>query len=163
MPPESHRLLQIGFYERQLNRLIGILAGRGVGPEYIYRLEVEGRKSGRRYSTPVNLMRRNGKPYLVSPRGWTQWVRNAIASGRVRLARGRSVQEFEVRLVPELERAPLLKDYLDRYQSAVHRFFEVDAGSPIESFELIAPGYPVFELVEPGAATGTRARQDVAD
>ena len=36
----------------------------------------------------------------VAPRGWTQWVRNALATGRVRLVRGRSVQEFAVRLVP---------------------------------------------------------------
>jgi deazaflavin-dependent oxidoreductase (nitroreductase family) len=157
-PPSSRRLLQVGLIERQLNRLIGVLASRGLGPKYTYRLEVEGRQSGRRYSTPVNLMRRNGRPYLVAPRGWTQWVRNAVASGRVRLSRGRSMQDFEVRLVPEPERAPILKDYLERYRGAVQRYFEVEAGSPVESFEPIVGGYPVFELFEPGASSGTRPK-----
>ena len=64
-------MVRVSFAERQLNRLFGILAGRGIGPAYTYQLEVEGRRSGKRYSTPVNVMRRNGRPYLVAPRGWT--------------------------------------------------------------------------------------------
>ena len=99
-------------------------------------------------------MRRNGRPYLVAPRGWTQWVKNAIAAGRVRLCRGRSVQEFEVRLVPESERPPILKDYLERYRGAVQRYFEVRAGSPVEAFVPIVEGYPVLELVPAGESTG---------
>ncbi len=148
--PESQRFQRVGLVERQLNRLLGVLASRGLGPAYTYRLEVEGRKSGRRYSTPVNLMRRNGRPYLVAPRGWTQWVRNALAAGTVRLSRGRSVQEFGVRLVPEPDRPPILKDYLERYRGAVQRYFEVRAGSPVEAFEAIVADYPVLELVPPG-------------
>lgn len=158
MSTTTRRLLRVGFLERQLNRLMGVLAGRAMGPAYMYRLEVEGRKTGRRYSTPVNLMRRSGKPYLVAPRGWTQWVRNVEASGQVRLARGRSVQEFAARLVPAAERAPILKDYLERYRGAVQRYFEVEAGSPVESFEPIAEGFPVFELVPPGDSSGARPR-----
>ena len=147
---ESQRFQRVGFVERQLNRLLDILASRGLGPAYTYRLEVEGRKSGRRYSTPVNSMRRNGRQYLVAPRGWTQWVRNALATGRVRLVRGRSVQEFAVRLVPEPERPPILKDYLERYRGAVQRYFDVRAGSPVEAFKAIVADYPVLELVPAG-------------
>jgi len=154
----SRRFLRVGILERQLNRLMGLLATRGLGPKYMYRLEVEGRKSGRRYTTPVNLMRRNGKPYLVAPRGWTQWVRNVMASGRVRLTRGRSTQEFAVRLVPEAERAPILKDYLERYRGAVQRYFDVPAGSPAAAFEPIADGFPVFELVPPSESSRARPR-----
>jgi len=145
VPPR--RLLHTGWIDRRLNRLLDVLAARGIGPSYIYRLEVEGRTTGRRYSTPVNLMHRNGRPYLVAPRGWTQWVKNALAAGRVRLARGRSVQEYEVRLVPEPERPPILKDYLDRYRSVVQRYFDVKAGSPVDAFAPIVEGYPVLELV----------------
>ena len=145
--------------ERQLNRLLGDRSpggACGAGPERslgpAYQLEVEGsaQQRARRYSTPVNLMRRNGRPYLVAPRGWTQWVRNALAAGSVRLARGRSVQEFEVRLVPEPERPPILKDYLERYRGAVQRYFDVHAGSPVEAFEPIVADYPVLELVPAG-------------
>lgn len=147
-----------GFVDRQANRLLDVLASRGLGPAYTYRLEVEGRKSGRRYSTPVNLMRRNGRPYLVAPRGWTEWVKNALAAGRIRLSRGRSVQEFEVRLVPEPERPPIIKDYLERYRGAVQRFFEVPAGSPVEAFEPLVEGYPVLELVPAGESNAAAPR-----
>jgi deazaflavin-dependent oxidoreductase (nitroreductase family) len=153
----SQRMLRVGFAERQLNRLLGILATRGLGPAYIYQLEVEGRRSGKRHSTPVNVMRRNGRPYLVAPRGWTQWVKNALASGRVRLVRGRSVQEFAVRLVPASERPPLLKDYLERYRGAVQRYFDVPAGAKVEAFAPLAEGYPVLELVPAGESNGDAA------
>jgi deazaflavin-dependent oxidoreductase (nitroreductase family) len=155
------RFLRVAFLERQLNRLMGALAARGLGPRYTYRLEVQGRSSGRTYTTPVNLLRRAGRPYLVAPRGWTQWVRNAMASGRVRLTRGRSTQEFAVRLVPEGERPPILKEYLERYRPAVQRYFEVKAGSPVEAFRAIASGFPVFELTESRDsrdAPGSRSR-----
>jgi len=153
----QQRMLRVGFVERQLNRLLGILATRGLGPTYTYQLEVEGRRSGKRYSTPVNLMRRNGRLYLVAPRGWTQWVKNALACRRVRLVRGRSVQEFEVRLVPASERPPLLKDYLERYHSVVQRYFEVPAGSKVEAFVPLTEGYPVLELVPAGESEGAAA------
>jgi deazaflavin-dependent oxidoreductase (nitroreductase family) len=151
----QQRMLRVSFVERQLNRLLGFLAARGLGPAYTYQLEVVGRRTGKRYSTPVNLMRRNGRPYLVAPRGWTQWVKNALASGRVRLVRGRSMQEFEVRLVPASERPPLLKDYLERYRGAVQRYFEVPAGAKVEAFVPLAEGYPVLELVPAGESNGT--------
>jgi len=48
-------------------------------------LQVRGRKSGRVYSTPVNLLQVASKSYLIAPRGNTQWVRNAEASGEILL------------------------------------------------------------------------------
>ena len=84
-------------------------------------------------------------------------MKNAIAAGRVRLVRGRSVQEFEDHLVPESERPPILKDYLDRYRGAVQRYFDVKAGAPVEAFVPLAEGYPVLELVPAGESeTGRR-------
>ena len=154
----SRRFLRVRFLERQLNRLAKMPMSRGLGPKYTYRLEVRGRKTGRLYTTPVNLMRRNGKPYLVAPRGWTQWVRNALATGRIRLTRGRSTQEFAVRMVPEADRPPILKDYLERYRPAVQRYFDVPAGSPVEAFERIVEDFPVFELTEAGESTASRTR-----
>src|SRR5262249_60318042 len=34
------------------------------------------------YSTPIDLLEIDGRRFLVAPRGRTQWVRNAEASGR---------------------------------------------------------------------------------
>ena len=69
--------------ERLFNRLFGFLVGIGLAPKDFYLLEVRGRKSGKLYRTPVDLLEFQGKPYLIAPRGRTQWVRNAEAAGEV--------------------------------------------------------------------------------
>ena len=74
--------------EKFFNRLLGFLVGLGVGPSHIHLLEVRGRKTGKLYMTPVDLLPLNGKRYLVAPRGRTQWVRNAEAAGEIVLKRG---------------------------------------------------------------------------
>jgi hypothetical protein len=58
--------------EKLFNRVFGFLAGVGIAPSFIYLLEVRGRKSGKTYSTAVNLMELDGKQFLVAPRGRTQ-------------------------------------------------------------------------------------------
>jgi deazaflavin-dependent oxidoreductase (nitroreductase family) len=133
--------------EGLFNRLMGFLAGLGIGPKFIYLLQVRGRKSGRIFSTPVNLMEVNGKQILVAPRGRTQWVRNAEAAGEIVLKRGSSQKSFGLRPIADDAKPELLKEYLDRYASAVGKFFPVKAGAPVEAFRDIAGNYPVFELV----------------
>jgi hypothetical protein len=66
--------------EKVFNRIFGFLIGLGIGPAHIHLLEVRRRKSGKRFSTPVDLLELQGKRYLVAPRGRTQWVRNAEAA-----------------------------------------------------------------------------------
>jgi deazaflavin-dependent oxidoreductase (nitroreductase family) len=132
--------------EALLNKLVGTLIGLGVGPAYAQLLQVRGRKSGKLYETPVSLIELEGKRWLVAPRGRSQWVRNALAAGEVTLKRGRTRQVCRVRLVPTEQRAPYLREYLDRYPGAVQRFFSVKRGAPVEAFAAIAERYPVFEL-----------------
>jgi deazaflavin-dependent oxidoreductase (nitroreductase family) len=133
--------------ERMFNRAFGFLAGLGLAPSYSYLLEVRGRKTGRVYSTPISLLELNGKRYLVAPRGTTQWVRNAEASGRVVLKRGGSRREFGLRPLAGEEKLEVLKTYLDRFKGAVQRFFTVPAGSPREAFAPVAENHPAFELI----------------
>jgi F420H(2)-dependent quinone reductase len=134
-------------FEALFNRTFGILAGLGIGPKFIYQLQVRGRKSGKIYASPVNLMEIGGKQILVAPRGRTQWVRNAEATGEIVLKRGSYRQSFALRPISDQDKPPFLKEYLDRYSSAVKKFFPVPAGSPVQSFRPIAPNYPVFELL----------------
>jgi hypothetical protein len=49
--------------------------------------------------------------------------------------------------IPDGAKPEILKEYLDRYQNAVKKFFPVAPGSPVEVFQRIAGNYPVFELV----------------
>src|SRR6059058_5650621 len=130
--------------ERVFNRIYGSLIGLGLGFSYNYLLEVRGRKSGRTYSTPIDLLELNGKRYLVAPRGRTQWVRNAEAAGEVMLERGASRRRFRIRAVPNEDKPEILKTYLDRFKLAVQRYFAVPAGSDAGAFREIADRYPVF-------------------
>jgi len=144
---ESERFNQPTALDRAINKFFGLFVGLGFGLPHNYLLQVRGRKSGRIYSTPVDLLGRNGKRYLVAPRGYTQWVRNAIASGTISLKKGRRSEEFAVRMLSEDEKPEILKSYLDRYKLTVQRYFPVSAGSPIEAFRPLAGQYPVFELI----------------
>jgi len=110
-------------------------------------LEVRGRKSGKLYTTPVDLLELNGKRYLVAPRGRTQWVRNAEAAGEIVLKRDRTRQTFRLRAVPDSEKPPILKAYLETFKAEVQRYFSVAAGSPPEAFAPVAQNYPAFELL----------------
>jgi deazaflavin-dependent oxidoreductase (nitroreductase family) len=138
---------KLNLFDRLFNRAFGFLVRLGLGFAHTYLLEVRGRKSGKVYSMPVDLLTEGGKQYLVAPRGYTQWVRNAEVAGEVRLRKGRQVQQFRVRALSEAERPPILKAYLDRFRREVQRFFPVPAGSPVEVFVSLAPRYPAFELM----------------
>jgi len=47
--------------EKFFDRAFGCLAGLGIGPSFTYLLEVRGRKSGKLYSTAINLLELHGK------------------------------------------------------------------------------------------------------
>src|SRR6267142_6856524 len=113
--------------ERFFNRLFGLLVGWGIGLPHNYLLQVEGRKTARIYSTPVNILDYKGKRFLVAPRGETQWVRNARVSGHVWLKKGTTRQRFALRALDDREKPEILREYLNRYKTTVQRYFPVTA------------------------------------
>ena len=133
--------------ERLLNRTFGFVVGIGLGTDHLHLLQVRGRKYGKLYTTPVDLLELNGKRYLVAPRGRTQWVRNAEAAGEITLKRGSRRDRFRLRILNNVEKLPILKAYLDNFKREVQRYFAVPAGSPPEAFAAIAASYPAFELL----------------
>jgi deazaflavin-dependent oxidoreductase (nitroreductase family) len=133
--------------EKVFNRLFGFLVGLGIGRSYHHLLEVSGRKTGKTYSTPVDVLEMNGKKFLVAPRGRTQWVRNAEAAGEVTLKRGSLRQKYRLRALGVEEKLPVLKGYLDAFKSEVQRYFPVQAGSAVEEFRVVEGNYPAFELL----------------
>ena len=133
--------------ERLINGAMEMLLRRGIGPSHMRVLEVRGRKSGRLYSLPVDILVEGERVYLVAPRGETQWSRNAEASGEVTLRRGPRVDTFRVRALSEAEAPAVLKAYLDRFRREVQRFFPVPAGSPPERFAPLVAQYPAYELI----------------
>jgi deazaflavin-dependent oxidoreductase (nitroreductase family) len=133
-------------FARLLNKIVGVLARVGLGPSYIRLLRVRGRRTGKVFSTPVNLLEFRGRYYLVGGRGHTHWSRNAAAVGVVELVRGRQSRRYHVVPVTDDARLEILKAYLEAYANTVQRFFSVRAGSPPDSFRAIADRHPVFEL-----------------
>jgi deazaflavin-dependent oxidoreductase (nitroreductase family) len=133
--------------ERVFNRVFGFLVGLGLGFSHNYLLQVRGRKSGKVYSTPIDLLELGGKRFLVAPRGRTQWVRNAEAAGEVTLKKGRTEQRFRLRAIPDADKPEIFKAYLDNFKREVQRYFPVTAGSPVEAFGPLAQSYPSFELI----------------
>jgi deazaflavin-dependent oxidoreductase (nitroreductase family) len=132
--------------EALFNRFFGLLVGWGLGLSHNYLVQVKGRKSGRVYSMPVDVLDYRDKRYLVAPRGETQWVRNARVSGEVWLKRGRSHRQYALRSLDDSEKPEILREYLNRYKTTVQRYFSVPAGAPLEAFSHIAASHPVFEL-----------------
>ena len=133
--------------ERAFNKAFGFLVGMGLGFSYNYLLQVRGRKSGKIYSTPIDLLEIEGKQFLVAPRGRTQWVRNAEAAGEVTLKKGSQRKKFGLRPLSDDEKPGILKAYLDQFKREVQRYFPIPAGSPVEAFRELVQSYPAFELI----------------
>ena len=93
--------------------------GLGLGFSYNYLLQVRGRKSGKIYSTPIDLLELGGKRFLVAPRGRAQWVRNAEAAGEVTLKKGSKREKFGLRALSDRGEAGNSKAYLDQFKREV--------------------------------------------
>ena len=110
-------------------------------------IEVKGRKSGVWRATPVKLLERDGRRYLVAMYGETQWIRNLRAQGGGRLKKGSHLTDFRAVELADAEKLPVLRAYFKRWWSLVARMTTVT--SPDASDEEItkaAPMYPVFML-----------------
>ena len=95
----------------------------------------------------MNVLNHNHKLFLVAPRGYTQWTRNAQAAQWVTLKKGRVRLDFKLRAVPDEEKPEILKAYLGRFRRTVQRYFPVAAGASRDAFVPISSRYPVFELI----------------
>src|SRR5262245_56882989 len=129
--PSSSQFTKPSAIDRFINRVFGFLVKIGLGLPHNFLLEVRGRKSGRVYSTPVNVLGRTGKRYLVAPRGYTQWVRNVIASGEAVLVKGAHRERVSLEMIADDDKPEILKAYLDRYKLTVQRFFPISAGATV--------------------------------
>ena len=146
MGPSLH-FISPGLIARVVNRFYGLLTRLGLSMRYSFLLSVPGRRTGKTRSVAVNLLQHDGKLFLVATRGHTQWARNARASRKIFLTRGRLRLGFSLREIPDNQKAAVLQSYLTRFNWMAWRFFPVRAGSPLATFEPIAGSYPVFELI----------------
>jgi deazaflavin-dependent oxidoreductase (nitroreductase family) len=138
------------FTKNVFNKSVAGLTKLGVSVMGSRVLAVRGRKSGELRTTPVNLLTFEGKEYLVSPRGETQWVRNIRVAGDGELRLGKKVQRFTAVEVDDDAKVPLLRAYLKRWKMEVGVFFDgVGPDSTDEELRAIAPKHPAFEVRPP--------------
>jgi deazaflavin-dependent oxidoreductase (nitroreductase family) len=138
------------FRNRPLRRLLNVfvkpIARLGLAGRRTHVLTVVGRRSGKRYSTPVALVFLNGERWLVAPYGEREWVKNARTAGWVELTRAFKTERFCVEEVGPDEAAPVLRAYL-RSTPVTAPFFDSQRNSPLEKFAKEAHRHPVFRLV----------------
>ena len=127
------------------NALIAPLVRLGVAGRRAHVLTVVGRKTGKRYSTPVMLLLDDGRRWLVAPYGERAWVKNARVAGSVELTRGRRTERMRIEEVGPEEAAPVLREYL-RKTPIVKPYFDARRDSPLEEFAAEAARHPVFRL-----------------
>src|SRR5919106_3609729 len=85
---QSTRFNQPTTVDRAINKLFGLLVGLGVGLRHNYLLQVRGRKSGRIYSTPVDVLDRERKRYLVGRAGIRSGCATRSQAGRYHSRKG---------------------------------------------------------------------------
>ncbi|MFF3643442.1 nitroreductase family deazaflavin-dependent oxidoreductase [Streptomyces sp. NPDC002564] len=143
----------------RLNGVIGWLARHGVSLMGSAELSVRGRKSGQMQRIPVNPYTHDGDrgrvQYLVSARGHSQWVRNMRVAGGGELRIGRKVREFTAVEVPDAEKLPVLRGYLEKWGWEVNQYFQgVTASSSDAELAAAAPDHPVFRITVHERRTG---------
>ena len=131
---------------RLLNVLVKPIARLGLAGKRTHVLTVVGRRTGKRYSTPVLLVFLDGERWLVAPYGEREWVKNARASGWVELTRARKTERVQVEEVGPEQSAPVLRAYL-RSTPVTAPFFAAKRSAPLEKFAEEADRHPVFRLV----------------
>jgi deazaflavin-dependent oxidoreductase (nitroreductase family) len=138
-----------GWFTRNVfNRSVAFLTQQGISVLGSRVLAVKGRKSGEWRTTPVNLLGYEGRRYLVSPRGQTQWVRNLRAAGTGELRVGKRAESFRGRELADDEKVPVLRAYLKRWKAEVGIFFEgVGPDSSDDQIRAIAGQHPAFEVL----------------
>lgn len=134
--------------ERAGNQLIRWLAEAGISIAGTRALRVRGRKTGKRRGVVINLLTVDDRDYVVSPRGNTQWARNARSAGVVEVGprwRSRQVRIVEV---ADAAKPQLLKRYLDRwYWEVKGHVAGLTPQSTDDEISATAPAIPVFELL----------------
>lgn len=131
---------------RLINSLFRTLTRLGLGASYRHILTVPGRKTGRLYSTPVDIVDVDGERWLVAGYGPASWVRNVRAAGEVTLSRGRESHQFDVEEAEAADAVPVLRKYMAEVR-VTRPYFDATSESPDEEVAAELPRHPVFRLI----------------
>jgi deazaflavin-dependent oxidoreductase (nitroreductase family) len=99
---------------RLINRIYSLLTRLGLGASYRHILTVPGRKTGRLYSTPVDVVEFDGERWLVAGYGPSAWTKNVRAAGEVTLSRGSGSRRFTAETATRQEAIGPLRTYIEK-------------------------------------------------
>lgn len=131
---------------RLTDRIFRLMTRLGVGGSYRQILTVAGRKTGRPYSTPVDVLEVGGERWLVAGYGPTSWVRNVRASGEVTLTRGGRSERFKVEEADARAAIPVLRDYIEKIR-VTRAYFDARPDSSDEEVAAELKRHAVFRLI----------------
>jgi hypothetical protein len=130
------------------NELIRWLAEVGISLAGTRALRVRGRKSGKLRGVVINVLSVDGRDYVVSPRGNTQWARNARSAGVVEMGPRWRSRHVRIAEVADEIKPQLLKCYLDRwYWEVKGHVGGLTPQSTDDEMRSAAPSIPIFELL----------------
>ncbi len=111
-------------------------------------LEVRGRKTGRWYQRPVAVAAVDGRRYIVSLWGESQWARNLRAGAGAKLRVGSRTEPIDGHeLKNEEEKAGVLLAISRQYPYFARGYFKVDPKQvTLEQARELATRYPVFRI-----------------
>ena len=136
----------VGLGTRLINWVFHIMTRFGFGASYRFILTVRGRKTGRLYSIPVDVMEYGGDEWLVAAYGVTNWVHNVRASDDVTLTRGGRSQKFSAEEAETREAVPVLRKYITEVP-ITRPYFDARPDAPDEAIASELPKHPVFRLI----------------
>jgi deazaflavin-dependent oxidoreductase (nitroreductase family) len=138
---------------RLINWVFRTMTRLGLGASYRQILTVPGRKSGRLYSTPVDVMEVSGNWWLVAGYGPVNWVHNARAAGAVTLSRGGRTNRYQIAEAAPAEAVPVLRKYLTEIR-VIRPYFDAAPDAPDEELQAELPRHPVLRLVPHAGPAG---------
>ena len=140
------RKFKFSLDRRVINRFLIWTLKAGFSPKSYYLLTVLGRITGIPHSVPVALVEDGTKRWLVAPYGEVDWVKNARVSKRVKLSRGKTIEDVGLREMPTDLSKAVLRQYLKNYP-ITKSYFTAQEDSELDEFEVDAKEKPVFELI----------------
>ncbi len=132
---------------RLINVVFRLMTRLGLGASYRYILTVSGRKTGRLYSTPVDVIEVGGDRWLVAGYGPVSWVQNARAAGKVTLSRGGRSEKFGVVEATAQMAIPVLRAYIAEIK-VTRSYFDANPDSPDDVIVAEQKRHAVFRLVQ---------------
>ncbi|HEX5144966.1 MAG TPA: nitroreductase/quinone reductase family protein [Mycobacterium sp.] len=143
----SERYDAPGAAQRAFNSVIRWLAEAGISIAGTRALGVRGRKTGELRRVVVNVLSVDGVDYVVSPRGNTQWARNARTAGEVQVGPRWRSRTVAVREIADDAKPELLQQYLARWYWEVKGYVGgLTPQSGESDLRAAAPTIPVFAL-----------------